>query len=839
MLKVKNRECISNMARKSMKANKKRNVILLIAIVLTTVMLTTLFTVGSSIMKSIEISTTYQVGTSSHAGFKFLTQDEYDELATDTHISDLSYNIIVGVPENDELYEDYTELRYTEDQAAKAGYSYPEQGKLPEDYNEVATCTSVLDDFGLPHELGQIIHLKMNNGRESYEGDFTVCGIWEKPAPTLTNQIYVSKAFQEDFSPVWKNRSDYDSAMDTNSYAGSINPDFNFHTTFNISGQMEELKARHGFGDEINDGINWAYSASEIDFTSMMIVVIILLMIMISGYLIIHNIFLIAVTSDIHYYGLLKTIGTSNRQLKQIVLKQAMALSCISIPLGLLLGFLTSYIVFPLIVSQLTIQGCQIIPNIWVFLACSIFSWLTVRISCVKPCKFIRKISPIEAVRYSDATVGKLSKSRKIKKVTTRSMAWKNIKRNKRRTLAVILSMSLSIVMINVTISIVASMDEEKYISDFICSDLAIADAAFYNRNVYEAPTDGVSKEDMKTLGALSGLEEKGAIYMSESYQEMEGKPYERLVKLYEEHPEWFLLNDSQKEYFDKSVYEEKSISSHIYGVDKIVFEKMEMDTKKVDWETFTSGDYAIVSAPLTSGGDDSENAYYQVGEKIAVTLPDGSSRDYEIIGIGDVCYAMGPQHSHGMDINITISGSEYQKAFPDTKGALKYFVNVNDENIDAVEEFVADYCENVKPELTFASRMTYLEEFKETIRTYLIIGGALSAVLALIGILNLINLTYTSIHERKQELKVLSAIGMTRGQMSAMLSYEGIYRVMLTFFLTLTLGQLLNYVIVNLIASQMIMFSYRYVVWPMLLCIPIFVLIAIIIPRIIEKAEY
>ena len=62
-----------------MLANKKRNIILLIAIVLTTVMLTTLFTVGSSIMKSMEISTTYQVGTSYHAGFKFLTQEEYDE----------------------------------------------------------------------------------------------------------------------------------------------------------------------------------------------------------------------------------------------------------------------------------------------------------------------------------------------------------------------------------------------------------------------------------------------------------------------------------------------------------------------------------------------------------------------------------------------------------------------------------------------------------------------------------------------------------------------------------------------------------------------------------------
>ena len=303
------------------------------------------------------------------------------------------------------------------------------------------------------------------NGFTTYEGDFYVCGIWEKPASTVANQIYVSKAFQEEFSPTWKNREDYERFIQAGSYCGSINPGFNFKTSFNISGQMDQLKERHG--PEINDGINWAYAASELDFTSVMIVAIILFMIILSGYLIIHNIFLIAVTSDIHYYGLLKTIGTTNRQLKKIVLKQALALSLIAIPIGLVLGFVTSYFVFPFIVVNLSIQKCEIIPNIWVFVICALFSWFTVRISCEKPCRLIRKISPVEAVRYNDTTVGKLSKKRKSKKVTTHSMAWENLKRNKRRTVAVLLSMALSIVMINVTISVVACMDQEKYISNY------------------------------------------------------------------------------------------------------------------------------------------------------------------------------------------------------------------------------------------------------------------------------------------------------------------------------------------------------------------------------------
>lgn len=834
MYKVKNDKCLSVISKKSMLANKKRNVILLIAIALTTIMLSTLFTVGSSVMKSIEISTTYQVGTSAHAGFKFLTKEEYDELATDNHIFNLSYNILVAESENDELYKDYTEIRYSEDVAARHGYSYPTSGKMPEKYNEIATCTTVLDDFGLSHEAGQVIHLKMSNGEHEYEGDFIVSGIWEKPASTMINQIYVSKAFQEDFAPVWKNRDDYKKAMSENLFYGSINPSFNFMTSFNISGQMAKLKARHGFGDEINDGVNWAYTTSEIDFTTVSTAAIIMLMIVLSGYLIIHNIFLIAVTSNVHYYGLLKTIGTTDKQLKKIVINQALGLSIIAIPVGLILGFVTSFFAFPLIVANIAVQDCRIIPNVWVFVACALFSWITVRVSCIKPCKFIRKISPIEAVKFTDATTGKLSKNRKSKNVSTLSMAWENLKRNKNRMVAVILSLALSVVMINVTVSIVACMDPEKFISNYAGSDFAIADAASFNPAIFQDVYDGVNFDDINAISANINSTDAGAIFMAESLQCFDGIPYERLVENYEEHTERFVYSTEDKPYYDQLVYDNKNINSHIYGVSQIVFDKMDMDTKGVDWEKFNSGKYAIVSSSIETGGDDSEYAFYQTGDKISITLPDGSSEEYEVIGNGDVSYAMGPQHGHGLDVYITIPETEYLSLFPETQGALKYFINVNDDELGFAESYFSDYCNSVNTKLDYTSRETYLKEFQETITLFLVIGGALSGIVALIGILNLVNLTYTSIHERMQELRVLNAIGMTKKQIMSMVSYEGMLRVVIAFAVVLSLGQLLNYAIVYLMAGEMIMFSYRYVVWPMLACIPVYMLIAAVIPKIV-----
>ena len=93
MRKVQNGRCIANISKKSILANKKRNSILLAAIILTTVMLSTLFTVASSLIKSLETATCYQVGTYTHAGFKYLTQEEYDKLQIPLHrITDSASN---------------------------------------------------------------------------------------------------------------------------------------------------------------------------------------------------------------------------------------------------------------------------------------------------------------------------------------------------------------------------------------------------------------------------------------------------------------------------------------------------------------------------------------------------------------------------------------------------------------------------------------------------------------------------------------------------------------------------------------------------------------------------
>ena len=106
-----------------------------------------------------------------------------------------------------------------------------------------------------------------------------------------------------------------------------------------------------------------------------------------------------------------------------------------------------------------------------------------------------------------------------------------------------------------------------------------------------------------------------------------------------------------------------------------------------------------------------------------------------------------------------------------------------------------------------------------------------MSAILALIGILNFINAVITSIQTRRREFAVLQSVGMTGKQLRLMLIGEGICYIGGTALFTLTLGSLLGYGLVYAIANQMWFFTYHFVIAPVLLVLPVLFILAVLIP--------
>ena len=147
------------------------------------------------------------------------------------------------------------------------------------------------------------------------------------------------------------------------------------------------------------------------------------------------------------------------------------------------------------------------------------------------------------------------------------------------------------------------------------------------------------------------------------------------------------------------------------------------------------------------------------------------------------------------------------------------------------MEEFLTNYTENVNPALDYESKATYAGEFESMRTMFLLLGGALSFIVGLVGILNFFNAVLTGIIARRREMAVLQSIGMTGKQLRAMLVWEGLLYALGAAVLALALTVALGPVAFRAVEGLFWFFTYRLTLTPFLLVIPLFALLGAGIP--------
>ena len=152
------------------------------------------------------------------------------------------------------------------------------------------------------------------------------------------------------------------------------------------------------------------------------------------------------------------------------------------------------------------------------------------------------------------------------------------------------------------------------------------------------------------------------------------------------------------------------------------------------------------------------------------------------------------------------------------------------------MSSFLSNYVENIEPSMDYESKETYVQSFHSMTSLIITIGGALSVIIGLIGIVNFINSVLTSIITRQKEFAMLQSIGMTGRQLKQMLSYEGLYYAVGTIIASLIVGVLFSLVIVQAVASSFWFFTYHFVIWPMLIVYPFLICLTVIIPTILYR---
>ena len=485
-MNVSNGKCIRDLSRKSLRANRTRNLIAVLAIALTTVLFTSLFTIAMSINDGIQQNNFRQVGGFSHGGFKYLTEEQFHELKDDPLIDQWGLRRFVGMPSEVPFNKSHVEVGYSDANEAHWMYCDPVEGRLPQEgTDEAATDTHVLELMGVTPEIGAKFTLTFDvDGHETTQ-TFTLCGWWEYDEAIVANHILIP----ESRADAILTETGVVPGQTTDGMTGTYNMDVMLKNgARNIAGDLDQILENHGYQAEssaqpgyIHTGVNWGYTGAQLsgsmDPATFIAICAVLLLIIFTGYLIIYNVFQISVTNDIRFYGLLKTIGTTPRQLRRIIRHQALALSLAGIPLGLVLGWLIGGQLTPVIVRQVNGVSNVVSMDPIIFAASTLFSLVTVLLSCRKPGKMAARVSPIEAVRYTEGGNLKRRAKRRAKGVSLFSMAWANLGRSRGKTAVTVLSLSLAVVLLTVTVTFTQGFDMDKYVSNFTASDFIVADA--------------------------------------------------------------------------------------------------------------------------------------------------------------------------------------------------------------------------------------------------------------------------------------------------------------------------------------------------------------------------
>ena len=809
-----NRPVLKLLAKRSLKAQK--NTIAVLAIMLATLLFTSLFTIAISLQTAMQESNMRTTGTSAHAGIKRLSWEEYEKLSSDTGIKDIGYSIIIGNAVGDDFNKTPTELRYGDETYSELTFNTPDTGHLPEQKNEIATSRIVLDAMGLPDKVGTQMELTFTTDTDTFTDTFTLCGIWDGDAVAYRQTMLLSKAYTEQVAPVIHGETDGTTPPVGTGYIDAV---MMMPTAWNIEKQALEVTSKYGLDERVS--INDAYGMATVSLSSMLPLVTGIAVIFIAGYLLIYNVFYISIAQDIRFYGMLKTLGTTARQIRKIVYKKAIKLSLMGIPIGLLLGWPIGRLLLPAIVNMLT-DDIRIVTTVnpLIFLVAIVFSAITVFISCQKPAILAAKVSPMEALHYIEQAGGK-KKQRRSKHISTMMMAKNNLTRNKKKVMIVTLSFALSIVLLNSVYTYVTSFDFDKFVADFSLTDFTVSDTTVIN-NYAPYNTANVSQDFISQTESLNGLEDIGNIYLWTSKQPLSENDLARLQELSAS------SSDIANELENYRVRQEHGVN--VYGLDDFSAEYVQVLDGELNTEQWKAGTGVYVT-PLRMMGDGSL-CLYKPGDQISVTQLDGTNKVYDVLAVVSIPSALQTPLQVDMGLDYIFPTNELlENMVSADQPAMKTIFNVDNEYQLATENWLKNYTTNTDTALDYLSKVTLRQTFDGMINMYRLVGGALCAILALIGILNFINSMMTSILSRYKELAMLQSVGMTGRQVKQMLMIEGIGYSALGLICSLLISIVGSLTVVRMMGAELSYFTWHFTLLPVFLCVIPLVLITAFVP--------
>lgn len=827
---MKKNSLMKTLTNRVFRQNKGRNFVAVFAILLTTLMFTTLFVLAQSISENMVVMNFRQSGYDAQASFKQITEEEVKKIKNHAEVKEVGQSLVLGLAENEKLAGRQVEIRWADELYASHSFAAPVTGHMPEKENELAVGTEVLDRLGIPHKLGEKVTLQWRKDLQSSEvteSTFTLCGFWDDNMSSYASYAWVSKDFAQEMTKGVGNPQ--------NQILGAHMAQVHLKRTKNIEDTMNRILGDTGL-ENLEYGVNLAYSPemgvqaaqeSLPMYAGMLLVFV-------AGYLIIYNIFQISVSTDIQFYGKLKTLGTTKKQIKKLIYGQANRLCLIGIPLGLLLGWLLGRKLVPALISWA--EGTAVVSvNPFIFLGSAVFAWFTVMISCLRPARIAGKISPVEALRYCDAeTRTKKNKKKRPQTVTVAQMAWANLWRNKKRTVTVLLSLTLALVLLSAFYAKNAAFDMNVYLEELAIADFQFDDADSEERvNGYDPLESTVDEALLEKLQKLPRKTGEGRAYSREISMTLSDNAVKNMKNYYttEVLQEWASYDKAGAEGCEQAM-ETKEVRAEIWGIEGIPLESQTKEPYLLngtfDKDKFATGKYILAEGPGTEEKGVTMPTY-SVGEKVEI-----QGETFEVMAVTAPLASVTEGASekgnkNGYSMKFLLPADVFSRLWPDST-VRKFYVNVEAEKVIEAEEQVQAYLRETGNSSNLTSKNTIAQQYEKETRSSAVMGNAISVIIAIVGILNFINSMVTSVVSRRKEFAMIQSVGMGKKQLRKMLVLEGLYYA----GLTLAAAYLFSSLVVGIVIRGMTqggMTSFHFTLFPLVICTPLLVAFAVAVP--------
>lgn len=837
MLENNNKEIIKKLSDRSFKANKTRNLVSVIAIALTTILFTSLFTVGYSMLEAFDSYKAMEYGTNSHVQLQDVNKRQIEIIKKDSSVDKNSIGIMknIGSLKNPEFSTQTVNLAvYDEKSLENAVNVEMIEGSLPKNNDEIVMPIEVLDMLKLPHKIGtevKVIISKVKDGLSTDEKEtfkFILSGYFAYKTATAIplHDVYASEAF-------------YNNYKEKNEVAATSLV-LNFLDDNNLQARFDELiKKIQPYSGKAS--INPVYLSKQGTTFKEMIknilpIILIIALILLSGYLLIYNIFYISVVKDIKYYGLLKTIGTSPYQLKKLIIKQANRLCIVAIPIGLVLGFLLGMIFVPLVgkfMDGLNSNAFEYF-NPLIFVFAIVFSYITVRLSCQKPAKIVSSVSPIDAVRYSDKSNRVRRKSKKGRNGSKlHKMALSNLFRNKRKAILVLVSMSLSSIIFLTVSAIISSTNPEKAAEGMMLGDIEIHHGLVDSVKFEENDIIPIDEKLIKDIKNIDGVSKVSKLYKDLSYIAYEGDLKDEILtqEVDTEYKKQFLQNRNP----DEDAKESGFLTSDTIGLssgellsklskNNIIYSEKnpKILSGNIDEKKFDAGGYVVINGH--------KGSKIKAGDKIKFKYLKGKNIDEGYVDTEFKVMAV-LDGAKNFQMRMYINENDF-KNMVEKSYIQNLIIDVNG-NMKSVEGKIKNLNEKYNnPYTKIYSKNIYIEEARESQKVIKIVGMSAVFIIGLIGVLNFINTMITNIMSRKQEFAMIEAVGMTKTQLKKMIILEGFYYGVIITIINLIFGSMATFLGFNIMKLRYSVYTYP--VEALIISVLIVFLITSIVPLLV-----